>query len=479
MQQKAIIVCLLLLIQALAALSQIQIGLERRRITSEFLQRRKRDAILPLGGGAASVGMYFTQITIGGTVFRVAVDTGSSNLYLSLPDCKVQGTDIPCPVISGRYDPTKSRNVTYPACSTGSGSACVSCKDYAGGSRCAIETLYGDGSAAYAIAVRDTVFVGSGSKTAWANANFGAMYATAGPFATDQTDGLLGLAYSNLGNLPGLIDAFVANGQPDIFSMCLNEQGGALVIGGVNTAYQTTSPLYTAIIEQLYYSVSLGSVSVAGTAVSGIPNNAKVMVDTGTTLFLLPRSQYASFKSTYLSKADCNLPGMGCDGAKENSIWDTSVCWYLNAQTLARYPTVTLTFPAVAGQGQPVTLTLSPSHYFLLVDGDKGPCRVMGIDEGDITNPIIGATILQNYNVIFDRANRRVGFAPVSTACNLDIAFVPQPPFYRGLPITQGLSPTAVTLIVVFAIILFLACAGIAFFIIMRARRNRPNLGPM
>jgi hypothetical protein len=76
MQQRTIIVCLLLLSQALVALCQIQIGLERRRITSEFLQRRKRDAILPLGGGAASVGMYFTQITIGGTVFRVGLVRG-------------------------------------------------------------------------------------------------------------------------------------------------------------------------------------------------------------------------------------------------------------------------------------------------------------------------------------------------------------------------------------------------------------------
>jgi hypothetical protein len=205
----------------------------------------------------------------------------------------------------------------------------------------------------------------------------------------------------------------------------IDEQGGALVIGGVNAAYQTTTPLYTAIVEQLFYSVSLGSVSVAGTAVTGIPTNSKTMVDTGTTLFLLPRSQYASFKSTYLSKADCALPGMGCDGTKENSIWDTSICWYLNAQTLARYPTITITLPAVAGQSQPVTLTLQPSHYFLLVDGDKGACRVMGIDESDINNPILGASILQNFNVIFDRANRRLGFAPVSTACNLGSTPIP------------------------------------------------------
>lgn len=64
--------------------------------------------------------------------------------------------------------------------------------------------------------------MGSGGRTAYADANFGAMYETAGPFATDQTDGLWGIAYQSLGKMPTLIDAFVAAGQPNIFSMCLS-----------------------------------------------------------------------------------------------------------------------------------------------------------------------------------------------------------------------------------------------------------------
>lgn len=73
MRASTALACLILLSSALAAVAQIQISLERRPLTTEFLQRRKRDAIMPLGGGAASIGLYFTQLTIGGTVFRVAV----------------------------------------------------------------------------------------------------------------------------------------------------------------------------------------------------------------------------------------------------------------------------------------------------------------------------------------------------------------------------------------------------------------------
>lgn len=279
-----------------------------------------------------------------------------------------------------------------------------------------------------------------------------------------------------------------------------DEQGGALVIGGINAAYQLSTPLYTPIVEQLYYSIGLSSVTVGSNAVTGISAGTKTIVDTGTTLWLLPNSHYSSFKSAYLKGANCNLPGMGCDGVKENSIWDTTICWYLTDQQLSRYPTIVMTFPAVSGQSNPLTLTLTPDSYFLLVQGDRGNCRVLGIDQTDGANPVLGASVLQNFNVIFDRANTRIGFAPVSASCNLstsqfsviishlafpkfllpslpDIAFVPQAPFYRQNPISSGLSSAAVAVIVVVAVFVVLACVGVAVFLILRARRRAVTPG--
>lgn len=157
------------------------------------------------------------------------------------------------------------------------------------------------------------------------------------------------------------------------------------------------------------------SIAVNGASISGV-SNTKTVIDTGTTLFLLPRGIYNSFRQAFQNAGGCSLPGMGCDGATENTIWDTSVCWYFNQQTLSRFPTIRLGF-------QGMSLDFTPDRYFLDVIGDRGPCKVLGLDATDSDRPIVGASFLQYYNVIFDRQNSRIGFARVSSGCNASTLF--------------------------------------------------------
>jgi len=85
-------------------------------------------------------------------------------------------------------------------------------------------------------------------------------------------------------------------------------------------------------------------------------------------------------------------------------------CAKMSDHQIAQFPNISVVLEGAD------PLTIDGTTY--LVE-QSGGCYTMGLIAGGATGTILGDVFLQAFNVIFDRANMRVGFGPLST-CSTD-----------------------------------------------------------
>ncbi|XP_057282345.1 beta-secretase 2 isoform X2 [Pezoporus wallicus] len=193
--------------------------------------------------------------------------------------------------------------------------------------------------------------------------------------------GILGLAYDALAkpssSVETFFDSLVRQAKiPNIFSLQMcgaglpvsgsGTNGGSLVLGGIEPSLYKGDIWYTPIKEEWYYQVEILKLEVGGQNLEldcREYNADKAIVDSGTTLLRLPQKVFSAV-----------------------------------VQAIAR--TSLLYIQPILGIGE----TLQ--------------CYRFGISSS--TNAlVIGATVMEGFYVIFDRAQRRVGFA-VSPCAEVD-----------------------------------------------------------
>ncbi|XP_035300388.1 beta-secretase 2 isoform X3 [Cricetulus griseus] len=186
-------------------------------------------------------------------------------------------------------------------------------------------------------------------------------------------NGILGLAYAALAkpssSLETFFDSLVAQAKiPDIFSMQMcgaglpvagsGTNGGSLVLGGIEPSLYKGDIWYTPIKEEWYYQIEILKLEIGGQSLNldcREYNADKAIVDSGTTLLRLPQK-----------------------------VFDAVV------EAVAR--TSLLYIQPMMGAGL---------NY---------ECYRFGISSS--TNAlVIGATVMEGFYVVFDRARKRVGFA--------------------------------------------------------------------
>uniref|UniRef100_A0A8C5W224 Beta-secretase 2 n=1 Tax=Microcebus murinus TaxID=30608 RepID=A0A8C5W224_MICMU len=186
-------------------------------------------------------------------------------------------------------------------------------------------------------------------------------------------NGILGLAYATLAkpssSLETFFDSLVTQADiPNVFSMQMcgaglpvagaGTNGGSLVLGGVEPSLYKGDIWYTPIKEEWYYQIEILKLEIGGQSLNldcREYNADKAIVDSGTTLLRLPQK-----------------------------VFDAVV------EAVAR--TSLLYIQPMMGAGL---------NY---------ECYRFGISPS--TNAlVIGATVMEGFYVIFDRARRRVGFA--------------------------------------------------------------------
>ncbi|XP_068828726.1 beta-secretase 2 isoform X2 [Capricornis sumatraensis] len=186
-------------------------------------------------------------------------------------------------------------------------------------------------------------------------------------------NGILGLAYATLAkpssSLETFFDSLVAQAKiPNIFSMQMcgaglpvagsGTNGGSLVLGGIEPTLYKGDIWYTPIKEEWYYQIEILKLEIGGQSLNldcREYNADKAIVDSGTTLLRLPQK-----------------------------VFDAVV------EAVAR--TSLLYIQPMMGAGL---------NY---------ECYRFGISPS--TNAlVIGATVMEGFYVVFDRARKRVGFA--------------------------------------------------------------------
>ncbi|BGP29181.1 hypothetical protein JCM10296v2_000919 [Rhodotorula toruloides] len=201
-------------------------------------------------------------------------DTGSADLWMPSSQC----TSSAC---SGKHK--------YDA-SASSSSVPVTSKTFS--------VSYGDGSSSSGPVYQDTVtvagLVGTGQ-------TFGAATTLSTSFASDPEDGLAGLAFPSISDLqsPTLFQTLWNEGKVSAnqFSFRLSSGNAApseLYFGGMNPAHYVAGTTQWASVTSQSYWVVTGATAVNGKAVSAV-NNFNAIIDTGTTLIVIPTAAAQSF----------------------------------------------------------------------------------------------------------------------------------------------------------------------------------------
>ncbi len=374
------------------------------RDTGHLVDAGQPDALpaIPL---TAAGGVYSMQVTIGGTQeFQVSIDTGSTTLAIAsstCAECNVAPTYTPGPTATDEHTLT-----------TGSYTATDSNTTWTG-------EVYDDSVHASA---GPTVPV----KLAAINTESG-FYFEAG-----QLQGILGLAPagSAFTGTNGFFDQLVASGHvADVFATELCPTGGTLWLGGYDQTFTTAVPQYTPIpqadpLATYAYPVNLASVTLAGTTVPiATAEHPDSVVDDGTAPFVVSTSAFNALAGAIQATPNFAQVFGGADGGVvitgdggTETFLSSGACVTVSqsqADLDAMFPPLTLTFgsdPAIAVQALATESYLQPFTY------EGSTCwysGIEGVDPAEISSAsILGTAVQASSVVIFDRAKKRIGFAP-------------------------------------------------------------------
>jgi len=196
---------------------------------------------------------------------------------------------------------------------------------------------------------------------------------------------------------------------PDIISMCLTESdGGVLDLGMIDSTKYIGNITYTPITQQRWWNIHVLDIKVGTTSVD-IPDffywttNDVIggFVDSGTSVFLVAPAIFASIQNIFQTQY-INLPGV------MNVLFNGGcVSDQVMGNQLSNFPVVYVIIPDE--QGNQVALSMPPQSY--LLHTQQTYC--LGIVGNVGTGIILGDVFMQNYYIVFDKDNNRLGFAPL------------------------------------------------------------------
>jgi hypothetical protein len=359
---------LLLVLVGLSMVAAAVIDVPIRRVSPEqkLEARRAREALRAISNEPLTNGgdeEYYGVIQIGTPpqVFTVIMDTGSSNLWVPTVAC----TGVPC---NGKHKYNPSSSSTY--------------KD--NGKNITIH--YGTGSM-QGYLVYDTVSVAG---AAVKNQEFALATELATFFTGSAFDGILGLAYQSISadNVPTWFDNAVSQGVVDsaVFSFYLDSKpggnGSVLTLGGTNSNYYTGQISYHELYKDVgdYYTLQFDGISV-GTSKITLSCGATCtgIIDTGTSVIVGPRNDISAILTKLNVASDCS-----------------------NLKTL---PDLTITIGGI-------NYAVPASIYVLQETNALGKKTCQPGLQGAVTSQwIFGDTFIRAWYSVFDKGNKRVGFA--------------------------------------------------------------------
>ncbi|XP_054471522.1 beta-secretase 2 [Anoplopoma fimbria] len=241
--------------------------------------------------------------------------------------------------------------------------------------------------------------------------------------------GILGLAYPMLARPDSSVEPFFNSfvkqlGIPDIFSlqMCgagisasstVDPPGGSLIMGGAEPTLYRGSVWYTPIVEEWYFQVEVLKLEVGDQNLDldcREYNMDKAIVDSGTTLLRLPVNVFNAVVEAITRSSLIQDFSSG--------FWDGSklACWMKGETPWRFFPKLSIYLRAT-NTSQSFRITILPKLYIQPITDVDGTldCFRFGLSSS-ANGLVIGATVMEGFYVVFDRAQRRLGFALSSCA---------------------------------------------------------------
>lgn len=301
---------------------------------------------------------------------------------------------------------------------------------------CEISQSYAEGSSWQAFKVRDKLWVGGINPTLLPKADsysvdfeFGCQTSATGLFVTQLADGIMGMS-NGPDTLPMQLKAKQVT-QSSIFALCFRIGGGIMTLGGVDQRIHTKrSVSYAAMVDNGrfgWYSVNVRNVLLRPPAALHAvehpisPNTTylaggagSAIVDSGTTDTYLPSSVAAAFAASFKEVT--------------GGLVFTAKNWKLSKADLAKLPIIVFRLQAVGAAaaadaknsatapGTTIDVLMPWSNYLDKVEEGLYNVRIGFTEERGAV--VLGSNFMTGYNVIFDSAETRVGFAPSS--CNYE-----------------------------------------------------------
>jgi len=370
------------------------------KVHNIHLSKRTAGETISIPGGVSTTGEFYAQVGVGTPAqsLYVQVDTGSSDLL-------VYGSTCTSCLGTASYTVASSSTVAPVPCHT-SGYYCPTCSTFDGVSACLYQDIYGSGAANGTI-LTDKFSVGHFSNI---QVGFGYISYASANFENNPVDGIWGLSYPDLAfsSVPVFDNLVSQAGISNAFSMCLIDGAGTMTMG---VDYSTNGNFsWTPIIKQEWYNVNITGMKVGGTALAGNSatyNNGTSIVDSGTTLLLVPSIVYNNIKSALQARCP-GLVGI-CGVAAGQTIFD-GYCYTMTSAQLNTYPNV-----SVVLNGITAPLNITPQHYMRGIVSGGYTYYCYGIGLGGSFGTILGDVFMGGFHVAFDRIHSKIGFAPTST----------------------------------------------------------------
>ncbi|BBN06961.1 aspartyl protease family protein [Marchantia polymorpha subsp. ruderalis] len=383
---------------------RVRMAVKRSKERLNYFQSQisKRSVLRPEATYATSVysnqGSYLMSIEIGTPArsYVAIADTGSDLVW-------IQGT--PCTQCFQQPDPffNSADSSTYKQTGCSDELCAALPRRTCSTSTCEYAYAYGDQSTTQGEFGLDTVTLRTSSNAAqtFPNFGFGVGHKNQGTFL--DTDGLVGLGQGPLSLVSQLGSQF-----GNIFSYCLvdfyssSSVTSKLLFGSAGGSPKYT-PMVTNVANPTFYYVNVVGINVGGSplnypssafAIDGSGNGGFIL-DSGTTVTQLPMEAYTPLVQRLTSLISYPV----VDGSRIGF----DLCYDLSA---VAQPTV----PSIVFKFQDVDVDLPGNNMFLQIDNAGTFCLAM--QGSSYSLGIFGNVQQQNFEVVHDRANRKIGFEP-------------------------------------------------------------------
>ncbi|XP_021742144.1 aspartic proteinase CDR1-like [Chenopodium quinoa] len=367
------------------------------------LNDEKSYALVPNGGG------YLMKIALGTpkVEFLAVADTGSDLIWVQCQPCNNcfrQQSPLFNPSKSSTYHeiPCNSPDCTHPDLKSGCASNNYNNNNNnsneslsSSSSSCLYQCIYGDNTQTTGVLATETLSLPSPDATSPSLSStslFGCGMDQQGSVGT-QGEGIVGL-----GTGPSSLISQLGSKINYKFSYCLapltSDVSSKLTFGADVTGSEVVSTPFKIGERPTYYLLNLDSISVEGRDNPvQIPVRMDVIIDSGTTLTMLPSNIYIDLRAALV-----NAIGLS---TIPSPIEDYDLCY--NTESLGQFSP-----PNVAFQFQGAEVVLKTINTFRQIE-DNVSCLAMLATDG---TPIFGNIAQVNFEVGYDLQAKQVSFAP-------------------------------------------------------------------